>query len=275
MNITEIQSRLAIFGLLEPPSDGQLGAQTQAAIKHYQSLVGVSEPVESTTGQFAAQLTAQKLATLKDPHPLRLGEDWASRIVKHMVSLGYFVARGERLYNIVYVEGVNADGTLNDDAHNYFNDRSLIIEIVGGKPIIRFNAPATTEPGRFYTQNPMNPSGAFRIAFGQYKAWKIGLHGTGNGKHEALVQVGEIRGYRDLNKDGIRTGDAVVAGSGFGVNQHHGYNLQMVEKASAGCLVRKSTADHAIFMDYCKKDRRYLANISYVYRTTIIDGSKL
>ncbi|MDZ8140831.1 MAG: hypothetical protein RM049_37020 [Nostoc sp. DedQUE04] len=39
------------------------------------------------------------------------------------------------------------------------------------------SAEASTEPGKYYTENPMNSNGAFRIAFGNYQdAWKIGKH---------------------------------------------------------------------------------------------------
>jgi hypothetical protein len=52
----------------------------------------------------------------------------------------------------------------------------------------------------------MNPQGAARIAFGQYTAWQVGRHGTSD-RHEALVQVVEVKVHRDLNKDMQRTGD--------------------------------------------------------------------
>ncbi|MFN8642654.1 MAG: hypothetical protein U0802_13755 [Candidatus Binatia bacterium] len=59
----------------------------------------------------------------------------------------------------------------------------------------------------------MDPEGAARIAFGQYKAWTVGLHHPGQpGEHEALVQVGTIA-YRDLSQDFSRNGDRTNVGS--------------------------------------------------------------
>jgi|SRR5262245_15399865 len=31
-------------------------------------------------------------------------------------------------------------------------------------------------PVSFFTENPLNPGGAARIAFGQYKSWVVGIH---------------------------------------------------------------------------------------------------
>jgi hypothetical protein len=87
--------------------------------------------------------------------------------------------------------------------------------------------------------------------------------------------VGEIKGYRDRNKDGFRTGDPIVTGSDFGVNQHWGGNDPHVNGWSAGCLVGQSTKGHLEFMKIIKSDPRYQANNNYVFLTTIIPGDKL
>ena len=54
---------------------------------------------------------------------------------------------------------------------------------------------------------------------------------------------GQVTVCRDLNKDGQRTGDKRQTGE-FGINQHWGYDLPEVEKASAGCLVGQSKDGH-------------------------------
>lgn len=191
----------------------------------------------------------------------------------------YWVARLPSCLNIVYVEGANEDGKPNGDEFNKFNDRRLVIGIVDGKPTLHLNVLATTEPGRFYTEHPMNPLGAARIAFGQYKAWRVGIHKAGTPTaHEALVQAGPITVYRDLNKDGQRTGDKTDVGSGFHVDQHAGFNASPddIGKASAGCLVGRSTDEHRQFMKLVKTDPRYkLASQGYQYVSTVIAGDDL
>jgi hypothetical protein len=163
--------------------------------------------------------------------------DLATRIIKYMTAKNYVVFSGEKNYNIVYVEGMNEDGTLNDDAPNQFNDRRLIIEIIRGVPKIINSWQATTEPGDYYTYNPMNPGGAARIKFGQYQAWKVGLHGNSE-PHEALVQFLSVTIWRDFNKDFKRPGDQLDTGV-FGINQHWGYDAPMsdIKNTSAGGLV--------------------------------------
>lgn len=202
---------------------------------------------------------------------LQLKNDFLSRIIKTQQKLDQkiFVEPGE--LNIVYVEGIGLDGTVNKDAMNEWNDIRLVYSIQQGVPEFLGKWKATTEPGWKYTLAPLNPGGAFRIAFGQYKAWSVGWHKD----HEALVQVREVKGHRDRNKDGFRTGDRVVSGSEFGINQHWGYDMQQVNGASAGCLVGQSKEGHREFMSIVKTDARYQENSNYVYWTAILDGSKL
>jgi hypothetical protein len=45
----------------------------------------------------------------------------------------------------------------------------------------------------------------------------------------------------------MRTGDAVAQGR-YGVDQHDGYDMQLVGRASAGCLVGKSVEAHQQFI---------------------------
>lgn len=152
-------------------------------------------------------------------------------------------------FNIIYIEGLTINGQLNGDEPNQFNDVRAVFDSKRCLDCWQ----ATTEPGYWYTDNPMNPDGAFRIAFGFHdRAWEIGVHGNSE-PHEALVQCGEIKGYRDYNQDMQRTGDREVVGV-FGVNQHWGYDLpaEDIGPASAGCLVGRSRFGHKQFMEYCQ-----------------------
>lgn len=201
--------------------------------------------------------------------------DLAEKIVRYMLKKSYRVSIGTRQYNIVYVEGMLADGSLNSDAPNVFNDRRLVIQVLNASATIIGNWEGTTEPGNHYTQNPMNPQGAARIAFGQYTAWQVGMHGHSD-RHEALIQVGPIRVHRDLNKDMQRTGDRTDIGS-FGVNQHWGYDLPTnnIANASAGCLAGRTRQGHREFMQLIKGDSRYQRSNSFIFTTTVIAGDDL
>lgn len=199
----------------------------------------------------------------------------AERIVKYMVAKNYKVFAGAGQYNLVYVEGMNADGSPNPDPPNCFNDRRLVIQILNNQPSIIGNWEATTEPGNYYTQHPMNVLGAARIAFGQYTAWAIGMHGQRD-RHEALVQVAPVRVHRDFNKDGVRSGDRITEGL-YGINQHWGYDLPFtnIANASAGCLVGRTRSGHKEFMKLLKNDVRYKGDHRYVFTTTIVAGDDL
>lgn len=202
-------------------------------------------------------------------------KDLATRILQYMQAKKYLVFSGANYYNIVYLEGANADGVPNADQPNCFNDRRLVIEIIDNTAIIRGNWEATTEPGDYYTYHPMNQGGAARIAFGQYTSWQVGLHGRSQ-PHEALVQVAPVSVYRDLNKDFKRPGDRLCQGN-FGINQHWGYDLPLnnIANASAGCLVGRTHLGHKEFMDLIKRDVRYLRDRRFTFTTTVIAGDDL
>lgn len=269
----QVQILLIGLGLLEPPADGNFGPVSTAALKKFQELTKTGE------AEFLGAVTAKKLIETKSEDlpkpPLKLGNDIASRILKYMLAQDYQVFTGSKEYNIVYIEGMDGDWTLNSDTPNGFNDRRIVIEVVNGIPKIVDHWQATTEPGRYYTFNPMNPEGAARIKFGQYKAWAVGMHGNAE-RHEALVQVAPITVYRDFNKDFQRTGDKQDTGL-FLVNQHWGYDAPSndIKNASAGCLVGRMRQGHREFMAIVKQDRRYVSNNNYVFYTTVIAGDDL
>jgi len=106
-----------------------------------------------------------------------VASDLAHLVVAAMERKGYQVDRGPGELNIVYIEGMNPDGTPNADEANKWNDLRLVIRFEGGVPKIVGEWAATTEPGRYWTENPMSPLGAARIEFGQYKSWQSGCIG--------------------------------------------------------------------------------------------------
>ena len=265
MKNKEAQSLLIKQRLLDPPADGAWGKQSVAALREFQFKNQL--PIGTLDDKTKAVLS-------KAPEPiLNCGSDLAGRIIRYMLGRGYWVPIGENQCTIAYVEGMEPNGVASDDAPNEWNDSRLVIDCSTGTPKIVSSWTATTEPGDHYTYYPMNSSGAFRIKFGQYKAWQVGVHGNSD-PHEALVQVGAIEGYRDYNQDFLRTGDQLVEGL-FGVNQHWGYDLEKVENASAGCLVGRYRSGHKEFMNTVKQDRRYLTDPSYTFYTAVLPGDEI
>jgi hypothetical protein len=199
----------------------------------------------------------------------------ADKIIEWMVERNLSVFAEQGTYNIIYIEGVNLDGTQNNDAPNEFNDVRLVLAFENDEPIILGIWEGTTEPGIRYTNKPMNPKGAARIGFGQYEAWQVGTHGNSE-PHEALVQVKDVLVFRDANRDFMRPGDKKESGL-FGINQHWGYDLPKtnIGLASAGCLVGRTRAGHREFMRLIKRDKRYQANTKFVFTTTVIPGNEL
>jgi hypothetical protein len=272
-----VQQQLIRLGFLDPPADGKFGPLSLAALKEFQEAVNLKEDKGFLSHETAKELIETKPEDLPEPEII-LGKDIASRIVRYMKAKKYLVAARPGEMNIIYLEGVTPDTfELNSDTPNHFNDTRCLLTIIDKKPVIVDSWEATTEPGYRYTYHPMNPAGAARIAFGQYKAWRVGTHyGGGSEPHEALVQDAYIRVHRDFNQDMMRTGDNIQEGL-FDINQHYGFDLPRndISFASAGCLVGRTRNGHRAFMSKLKQDRRYLLNPDFLFPTAIIDGEDL
>lgn len=194
-------------------------------------------------------------------------------LVKALTRKNFVISSEVGEINIVYVEGMNEDGSPNNDEANEFNDLRCIFDIQGdGTPRMLGKWQATTEPGFYYDRDhPINVKGAARIKFNQYQAWQVGLH---RGTQEALRQVKNVTVCRDLNRDMERTGDTEDDGL-FGINQHGGYDQPEsdIGKASAGCLVGRTMSGHEQFMRIVKTDPRYVADNDFIFFSTILSAS--
>ncbi len=146
-------------------------------------------------------------------------------------------------FNIVGLEGLafkNGQFILTDDKPDRFNDSIVVIAYnkSTGRDEVLDAYSSTTEPGRFFTLNPMNEAGAARLAFGSYKnSYTFGTHGV-KAPHFALVQCGKLTVCRDLNKDFSRVGDRMYTGDHFAVNIHAAVGSpdfeDSIERYSAG-----------------------------------------
>jgi peptidoglycan hydrolase-like protein with peptidoglycan-binding domain len=291
-----IQTRLCELGILDPqisgdkntpfgPSsfaDGRFGSNTYNSILAFHDYLQLPKPETQLTLPFFSRLLESTPDTFFpiqfNPKPADDEQTLlAKQILRYMQKKGYWIARAPDLLNIVYIEGADATGQPNNDRLNEWNDRRCVIRIrPGGIPEMLVNDQATTEPGRFYTLNPLNAAGAARLAFGQYKAWLLSDH---KGEQPALKQVDLVRLFRDTNKDGSRnSADRIDIGRSFGINQHStkpNVLPAQVDRYSAGCLVGLRYFYHLSFLDMLRQDRRYRGNPLYVYMTTLINGDDL
>jgi hypothetical protein len=265
--VLDIQSALASHGYLDPPADGLFGAVSAWALQDFVYRQGLS-----LGAGFNKSVARVLLEPIKEfPHFLSAG-NWISRQIQFALSQGHWFSRHPLCWNILYVEGIEPDGTLNNDAPNRFNDLRIVFRLNDDGALEFHRWEGTTEPGTYWTEvKMMNPHGAARIKFGQYKAWRVGIH---NNNHEGLRQVLDVSVHRDLNKDYSRLNDKVQTGVFF-INQHWGYDAPKNDlgNSSAGCLVGRTKSGHIDFMSLLKKDARYLASSGYTFMSSIIPGN--
>jgi hypothetical protein len=269
-----IQWRLSELGYLDPPADGIFGPVSSWALSEFCDLNGTS-----LQNGFTKTIAQRLLAPTTFLPEVAASGTWFDKVIEYMRSRKYFICRHPDCKNIIYLEGVSSDGSLNDDFPNKFNDLRVVFKVDAGGHLDFEGSmwDGTSEPGKFWTVSPMNSRGAARIAFNQYKAWVVGTHHPNSASaHEALVQVEPITVCRDLNKDFRRTGDELDTGL-FAINQHWGYDAPKDDlgRTSAGCLVGRTKEGHRKFMSLIKSDPRYGANNSYRFITSIMPGDEV
>lgn len=128
-----------------------------------------------------------------------------------------------------------------------------------------FAFPATTDPGTFYRENPINVRGTAIMKPGQYRrAYQVGKHKG----YKALQQTGPITVYRDNDQD--EELDTTGADEDLGlhaVNIHRANRERAstrVEKWSAGCQVMQDPDHFDFFMALCERGKNKFGN-SFTY----------
>jgi len=149
---------------------------------------------------------------------------------------------------------LNYVGIRDTSGVNKFNDTLVMFWKYRGQ-WSSFWRPATTDPGTYWLEKPINVNGTAVLKEGQYRgAWQLGLH---RGEYSALVQRKEVTVIRDANKDGVIDLDAGYEDTGFfGIN-HHRANAKVesiqVDKWSAGCQVTADPHLYDVFIKLCQE----------------------
>tara|TARA_Y100000310_G_C20598138_1_gene771584 strand:- start:826 stop:1434 length:609 start_codon:yes stop_codon:yes gene_type:complete len=195
------------------------------------------------------------------------------QIEKTLKDKGYkwFEDRGNKDYdvNIVGVRNSETGGKVT----NRFDDHLTISYKVDGK--WKFHCwEATTDPGTYWMENPMNSNGTAILVPGQYRgSHKIRLH---RGKYEALGQKKLVKVYRDGNRDDVYDTDEETITEGlYGINIHRSNPYKesyYVNKWSAGCQVFEKVDNFNTFMEICRKARDIWGN-SFTY--TLIESKDI
>lgn len=169
----------------------------------------------------------------------------AEQIKKAFIKKGYELRTGEYELNII--------GIRNDNAQpNSFDDTICVLfkDEYGDNTLVCF--PATTDPGTYWLEHPMNTQGCAIMQEGYYPhVYTIGQHKG----YKALQQIGNIHYVRDNNKDDVLDFDAQkkVIGN-FATNIHHADVWEKsteVDKWSAGCqVIQKGWHE---FIELCEK----------------------
>lgn len=152
-------------------------------------------------------------------------------IIKAMSVKGHIVFEDDSKPFNLNIIGIRSD----DDTPNVFNDLICFMwKYKGQWSLVKFKA--TTDPGTYWLNNPMNTEGTAIVKPGQYRGlWKLGKH---QGKYLALKQIGSITIYRDNNKDDKHDYNSPEETGIFGINLHHaGNDSTQIDKWSAGCAV--------------------------------------
>lgn len=153
------------------------------------------------------------------------------------------------LYNLNIIGIRSPDRTSNE-----FNDRICVVYRDGNGWVTRTFA-ATTDPGVYWREHPMNVRGTAILCPGQYR----GSHVLGHhrGRYRALVQARPVKYWRDSNRDEVLDMEPGTDESGVvGLNIHRASASRRsteIGKFSAGCQVFADPDEFDLFVGLCEK----------------------
>jgi hypothetical protein len=221
-------------------ADGDFGPKTEKAVKDYQ------RDNDLKPDGIVGPKTWTEMNKVKHKYSLQQIYD-----AMHKKEYKWFNS-GDYDVNIIGVRNSSTKGRVT----NHYDDHITIAYKLGAD--WHFHCwPATTDPGLYWIDNPMNSRGGCAILVpGQYSGiYKIDKH---NGKYTALCQRnGKVRVYRDGDKNDQYDYDEDSIDQGyFGINIHRSSAYKpttYINKYSAGCQVFQDPDDFEDFMELCHK----------------------
>lgn len=177
---------------------------------------------------------------------------------------------GEYNLNIVGIR----NSTTNDIITNKFDDSLTLSYSVEGKSLFH-QWVITTDPGKYWEENLLNPHGVAIVVPGQYRgSHEVRKH---QGKYDALCQKKNIKVYRDADKDGkYDTLENTIHEGLFGINIHKAGSRvngsTQIDKWSAGCQVFSKESDFDEMMALVYKAKEIYGN-SFTY--TLIESKDI
>ena len=162
----------------------------------------------------------------------------------------------------------------NSTTANSFDDSINVFYKTNEGNWVHHQFKATTDPGTFWLENPLNTGGTAILKHGQYMgSHAIGLH---RGKYMALVQRRPLTVLRDYDRNATLDFMNGKEDTGmFGINIHRASvngTTKVVDKYSAGCQVFANANDFGIFMQLCERHKQLYGN-QFTY--TLIDERAL
>jgi hypothetical protein len=162
------------------------------------------------------------------------------QVIARLYELGHPVPAG------LHLVGIRSQA----DKPNEFDDGFFLFK--GHR--FQMMATGTTNPGRHWLQNLLNPNGAFLLKPGQYAdTWQLGKH---KGNYDAWVQVKPVTGWRDANKDDKADAHGTLYTGLFGINIHRASETAIskyIDKWSAGCQVINNPFLYGHFIEQSKQ----------------------
>jgi hypothetical protein len=183
------------------------------------------------------------------------------QVKKAFLKKGYPLKKGEYELNIIGIRNYNAKP-------NYFDDTICVLfeDEYGDDVLLCF--PATTDPGLFWLEHPIQAEGCAILKEGYYEdAYILGLH---RGQYKALVQRGApVVIIRDYDRDSVLDFDSQRTSKGFfGINIHRAKpkgETKIVDKFSAGCQVFEDANHFDEFIILCDKSVIITAKDKFSY----------
>ena len=169
------------------------------------------------------------------------------QIKKAFVKKGYPLRKGNYELNIIGIRNDNA-------TPNSFDDTICVLFKDEYDEDVLLCFPATTDPGTYWLEHPMNVDGCAIMQEGHYTdVYKVGIHKD----YKALQQIGKIHYVRDNNKNNVLDFNAAKKITDvIATNIHHADaagKSAIVDKWSAGCQVIQKGWDE--FIELCDKSK--------------------